>query len=125
MTIADAISRIDTLKPNAYADEDKIHWLAKLDGQIYEEVFKTHEDNPLESFSGYNNDTDIETTELLVPAPYDDIYPLWLETRIDYSNGEYNKYNVSITMFNTEYRSFTNYYNRTHKPVSKAKFRYF
>ena len=125
MKISEAISRIDTLKPNTYATEDKLHWLSKLDGQIYEEVFKTHEGNPLESFSGYSNDTDIENTELLVAAPYDDLYPLWLETRIDYTNGEYNKYNVSITMFDTAYRSFTNYYNRTHKPLSTAKFRYF
>ena len=125
MTIADAISRIDVLKPNAYPAEDKVHWLSRLDGQIYEEVIKTHEDSPLESFSGYDNDTDMDTTELLVSAPYDDIYALWLEAKIDYANGDYSKYNASITMFNTQYNNFTNYYNRTHKPISKAKFRYF
>ena len=58
-------------------------------------------------------------TELLVPAPYDEIYLFWLESKIDYWNGEVGKYNNSITMYNTAYSAYEKYYNRTHKPIQK------
>ena len=124
MKIVDAISRVDALKPNQYPPEDKVYWLSKLDGQIYEEIIKKHENSPIAEFTGYDNETDINTQELLVPAPYDDLYPLWLEARIDYSNAEYGKYNNSITMFNVAYSNFANYYNRTHMPIT-GKIKYF
>lgn len=124
MTIAEAINRVDALKPNQYPLEDKVYWLSQLDGQIYEEIIKTHEDSPITEFTGYNNETDTTAQELLVPAPYNDIYPLWLEARIDYSNAEYGKYNNSITMFNVAYSNYASYYNRTHMPVQKP-IRYF
>ena len=63
-------------------------------------------------------------TELLVPAPYDDIYIRYLEMQIDYANGEYGKYNNSKVMYNETYTVFKRYYNRTHMPKG-SKFKFF
>ena len=120
MTIMDAIYRIDGLKPNSYSQPEKIKWLSSLDGIIKSD---THEDGEDVVFSGYSENADLNTV-LLVPAPYDDIYLRWLESQIDYTNGEYGKYNNSIAMFNTAYAAFKNYYNRTHMPIGK-KFKFF
>ena len=49
----------------------------------------------------------------------EDIYIRWLEAQIDYANGEYGKYNNSITMYNTAYSAYEKYYNREHKPIQK------
>ena len=120
MTLAEAISLVDKLKPNQYVESFKIKWLSKLDGQIYKEVFLTHEDCPIESFDGYSIDS--QNTELLVPYPYDeDIYNYYLQAQIDKENGETAKYNQSITLYNNAFLAFQNWYNRTHTPISIGK----
>lgn len=123
MTIMEALYQIDELKPNTYSQSEKIKWLSTLDGMIKSEIIDTHEDGKADEFKGYGEEADL-TTVLLVPYPYDDIYLRWLETQIDYSNGEYGKYNNSIAMYNTAYTAFANYYNRTHMPKGSGKFKF-
>lgn len=118
MTLMDAIYRIDILKPNSYSQEEKIKWLSALDGTIKAEIIDTHEGGEEVVFNGYNENTAL-TTKMLVPHPYDELYIRWLETQIDYANGEYGKYNNSVTMYNKAYLAYENYYNRTHLPISK------
>lgn len=119
MTLIEAITRIDSLKPNNYTPEDKISWLSAVDWDIKENIIDTHEGRGNTTFNGYDSDTAHDTV-LLVPAPYDDIYIKWLEAQIDYANGEIKKFNNSITMFNATYTAFSRYYNRTHMPVGKT-----
>ena len=121
MTIMGAISHLDAVKPNGYRQTEKIKWLSTLDGIVKEEVIDTHEGGESITFNGYDDTTPI-TQELLIPHPYDDIYIKWLEAQIDYANGEYNKYNNSMNMYNTSYTAFVRYYNRMHMPLQKGKF---
>ena len=110
--------RTDALKPNSYSNEEKIKWLSILDGIIKKEIIDTHEGGEGVVYNGYEGDSDL-TTELLVPAPYDDIYVHWLTMQIDLTNGEYAKYNNSASVYNSAYHAFATYYNRTHMPVGK------
>ena len=119
MTIIEAISRVDNVKPNSYTQDEKIKWLSEIDGTIKAEIIDTHEDGENVSFSGYTEDTPV-TTELLVPAPYSELYIHYLEMQIDYANNEYGKYNNSVMMFNTSYTAFEKYYNREHMPLSRG-----
>lgn len=117
MKIIEAINRADSLLFNTHSPADKVTWLSKLDNMVKRHIIDTHEGPAEVPFSGYTEETDHET-ELLVPAPYDEMYIRWLEAQIHYANGEYTKYNNAITMFNTEYESYSNYYNRNHTPIS-------
>jgi hypothetical protein len=119
MTIMEAISRIDILKPNSYTEKEKILWLSTLDGIIKKEIIDKHEGNEKISFEGYTGDTLTETV-LLVPPPYDDIYLKWLEMQMDYTNGEYGKYNNSMAVYNAAYEAYAKYYTRNHMPLSKG-----
>lgn len=123
MTIIEAITRIKTLKPNTFLQQDIIRWLSVLDGIIKKEIIDTHEGGEDVIFNGYNEQSDL-TQEMLVPAPYDDIYLRWLEAQMDYANGEYNKYNNSMVVYNESYTNFARFYNRTHMPKGK-KFKFF
>ena len=123
MLIMEAIGRINRLKPNAYAIQDKVWWLSILDGRIKTDIIDTHEGGEDVIFTGYSEDGDTNT-KLLVPAPHDILYIYWLEAQIDYANGEYNKYSNSMAMFNEAYSAFEKYYNRTHMPKGK-KFKFF
>lgn len=119
MKIIEAINRIDALKHNTYTQTDKVQWLSRLDWMVKRHIIDTHEGADEVSFTGYDDSTDLQT-ELLIPAPYDEVYLRWMEAQIDYHNGEYGKYNNSIDMFNTAYEAFQNYYNRTHMPIGKG-----
>ena len=121
MKIIEAINRIDSLKHNTYSQNDKVAWLSELDSMVKVEIIDTHDGDV--TFTGYDDSTDTQT-ELLIPAPYDKAYLLWMEAQIDYHNGEYDKYNNAMDMFHTAYEGFKNYYNRTHMPKGK-KFKFF
>ena len=118
MKIIEAINRIDSLKHNTYSNNEKVAWLSRLDSMVKRLIIDTHEDGEGITFTGYDDTTDPET-ELLVPAPFDEMYLRWLEAQIDYTNGEYDKYNNSILMYQTAYDGYANYYNRNHMPKGK------
>ena len=120
MTILEVINRVDTTKPNSYTQTEKVDWLSTLDGIIKKEIIDTHEGGEAVVFEGYTPDTSLDTV-LLVPAPYDDIYIRWLEARIDYANGEYNKYNNSATAYNATFEAYSSFYNMLHMPKHTIK----
>jgi hypothetical protein len=113
-----AINHLDAVKPNGYSQTEKIKWLSTLDGIVKAEIIDTHEGGEGVIFKDYDEMTPL-TQELLIPHPYDEVYIRWLEAQIDYANGEYGKYNNSITMYNIAYSAYERYYNRTHLPKSK------
>lgn len=123
MKIIEAINGIDSLNHNTYTEQDKVQWLSRVDWMVKKHVIDTHEGAEEVTFTGYDDMTD-HNTELLVPAPHDELYLRWMEAQIHYHNGEYGKYNNAIEMFNTTYEDYKRYYNRTHMPKGK-QFKYF
>ena len=122
MKIIEAINRIDSLKHNTYSNNEKLAWLSRLDSMVKRLIIDTHEDGEDITFTGYDDRTDMET-EMLVQAPFDEVYLKWLEAQIDYTNGEYDKYNNAILVYQAAYDAFAKYYNRNHMPKgTKMKF---
>ena len=120
MTIAEAISKVDALKPNTYTQEDKVGWLSTLDARVKKQVINAHEGCDTIFFYGYDSLADLET-ELLVQAPYDEMYLRWLEAMIDYHNSDDDRYNNAIMLFNNAYEGYKKHYTRTHMPISTGK----
>ena len=123
MKIIEAINGIDSLNHNTYTESDKVQWLSRVDWMVKKHIIDTHEGAEEVTFTGYDDMTD-PNTELLVPAPHDELYLRWMEAQIHYHNGEYGKYNNAIDMFNTTYEDYKRHYNRTHMPKGK-QFKYF
>ena len=119
MTIAEAISKVDALKPNTYTPEDKIDWLSTLDCRVKSQIIDAHRGTHHFEFYGYDSIADQET-ELLVPAPFDEMYLRWLEAMIDYHNSDDDRYNNAIILFNNAYEAYKRYYTRTHMPKSNG-----
>ena len=120
MTIMEAITRLDSLKFNTYTQSNKVEWLSRLDNMVKKHIIDTHEGAEDVVFSGYDDNTDLNT-ELLVPTPHDEMYLRWMETQIDYHNGEYDKYNNAIIMFNADWDAYQAFYTRTHLPLIRGK----
>ena len=138
MKIIEAINQIDSLKRNTYSQSDKIRWLSRLDLMIWRLIISTHEGIPMVpeepseedaepvmkpmEFHGYDDSTPADT-ELLAYAPFDQMYLNWMEAQIDYENGEFDRYNNAIVVFNTCFGQFRNDYNAHHKALTKGTFR--
>lgn len=120
MKIIEAINRLDSLLFNTYDQIDKVKWLSNLDSMVKRHVIDTHEGAEDVIFTEYDGDTDPQT-ELLIPAPYDEVYLRWLEAQIHYHNGEYDKYNNAILMFNTVYETYQAFYARGHRPLNRGR----
>ena len=93
MTVSDCITYIDSIEPNAYTAEQKTRWLSECEGKVYTELFLVQ---PYE-FSPVVWDAD---RTLAIPAPYDRLYPRYLQAMIHYANGEYDRYANSMAVFN-------------------------
>ena len=120
MTIKECIDNVDNIKPNEYGVEQKVQWLSFIDETIINDVLKTHEgyDGRYDTFSGYSEDK--LSVSLVVPSPYDRLYPAYLKMKIDGENGETARYNNSASTFNSYLMEFRKYYNKTHMPLSIA-----
>lgn len=115
MKVIEAITQLQAVKENQYDDETIIRWLSDLDGIIYEEIIKWHEETDEITHGPYDPDTDMDTV-LMVPDPYSDVYIKYLSAQVDYYNAELARYNNSMVMYNMALSSFADWYNRNHSP---------
>lgn len=122
MTISEVITQVDENLNNIYPQKSKIGWLSQLDQRIKKLIIDTHEGGEEIRFSGYDENTDKET-ELLVPAPFDEMYLRWLEAKIYYANQEEDRCNNATDAFNELWMAYCRYYNRQHMPLgTRLKF---
>ena len=114
MKAIDMIERVDLLEPNDYSPEQKLHWLQSLDGRIFRELVETHEQAETETLPAYVSGDE----ELLVGEPYgEDLYYYYLQAMIAAENSETQRYNRRMTMFNSAYTGWADFYARTHRPL--------
>ena len=116
MKVDEAIQLADSVEENLFPRATKVAWLSMLDGRIYKEIILTHEDSDDIEYEPYDP-TEASTTDLIVPDPYSDLYPWYLQARIQLSNGDTARYNNSIQMYNVAMQDFQDAYNREHMPV--------
>lgn len=109
MTPNKAIERVNSVSPDAYSDENKLQWISELDGMVRRLVYQTQEAAPYR----YPEDMD---TELLVPAPFDGVYELYIMSKVDFHNQEWGKYNNSATVFHSLFDDFKKAYIRENMP---------
>lgn len=115
MTINEAITRLDSLMQNTYTTEDKIAWLSRVDSMLKTHIIDKHKGAEDVAFSGYTPDID-KNTELIAQAPFDEMYPYFIEAQIHYYNGEYDRYNNAIVNFQSVYEQYAAWYVSKHTP---------
>ena len=101
----------------------KLRWLSNLDGQICAELLAAHEGWQAD-FSGYSSETSRTGTHLVIPFPYDELYPRFLAMRIDLEHGELERYNNDAAIFNRLWQATAAHYCRTHTPKGTAQLKF-
>ena len=99
MTPSKAIEHIDSIRPNTYEEEAKLRWVSDVDTMAKKLVFGHKETVPY----SYPEDMD---RELIIQAPFDNVYFFYLESMIDYYNREYGNYNNSAMMFESRFSEY-------------------
>lgn len=118
MKIGDALSRADQARPNKIPPEEKISWLAYLDGLISLDVLQFD----IATAQSFNYSVNSYDTDLLVPFPHDELYVLWLMHKIDYRNGEYNKAEDDKADYDALYGTYVRWIARTYGPNHPGKY---
>lgn len=110
MTIRQVIDRLDSRMANTFTNADKVAWLSTADSMINASVFNS-------SGTEYS-DADLDNY-LLAPAPFDEMYLHYLEAMIHYQNGENDRYNSAITLYNKFFSDFSAWHIRNNMPQRK------
>lgn len=112
MTINKAIEIASRIRPDTFSDSQKASWISELDGKIALETMHRADFIPYEF-------PDDGEKELLVKAPYDNIYELYIIAMSDFFSGETGAYSGSAAMFMRAYEEFRKNYIRTHMPPQR------
>lgn len=114
MKLTELIDHVDENKPNAFSNEQKTIWINQLERKIQRDVFLWDVGAQCVQYIYPETEADPDP-ELL--ADDDEVYEHWLEARIDYANGEYDKYANSMEMFNAAMDAFKAWYIGTYHPA--------
>lgn len=114
MKLREAIERVDEIKPNAFSSAVKTDWINALEGRIAADVLLLAPAEIAQLRYAYPAD---QNTELLIDPPHDDIYTLWLAAKIDEANGEYNKYQNTMQIYNEHFGDFVRWFASTWDPA--------
>ena len=123
MKIIDAMLEADLRAPNDIEQAQTLRWLSRLDGQLADGTFGTHVDTEVE-FTGYDENTDMENTDLLVGPPYDGMYVDYLVMNIYLLQQEIQRYNNAALVYAESLRRWQNWYNKSHVPKTAGHLRF-
>lgn len=112
MIIHDAIFGARAMRDTELPDKMLLQWLSSHDGQIWDAVCSQYENAVVRP--SYDEHTDTEATELLIPDPWDDIYIDYLVMRIDLAHHDIDRYNNGAALYASKRADWANWYNRTH-----------
>ena len=113
MTLKEAIERVSRAKPHAFPEEALTEWINEVEGMIQTEIMLL---DPVANLTRYDWEKNQETV-LMVRPPHDKLYISYLEAKIDYKNGEYDKYQASQVMFEEHWTEFEVWFIETYHPA--------
>lgn len=112
MTVAQVIRMVDDIKPNAFSDETKTQWISECEGLVQTEILLLAVDD----CRSYTFERDADTV-LLAKPPHDKLYWAYLSAMVDFGNGEYEKYQNTMQLFNSHYSEYMRWYALHYRPA--------
>lgn len=120
MKVEDAIRGACAMRNSETPRELMLQWLSDFDGQEWDKVVR-HYEGTVTVRPEYDKNTDTESTDLLIQAPYSGIYLDYLVMKIDYFNGDMDRYNAGAAMVNKQRQEWADSYNRSHAWVPSVR----
>lgn len=111
MTGNEAIAHAQALTGQTIEETTLLRWLSELDGQLAFDLYRA------ETWMPYTEED--RGSALLVPFPWDSLYPHYLEAMIYYTNGEYDRYTNAWAMYEQKLGEFRRFVERTRTRCGK------
>ena len=102
MTREDVLARVREIRPNEYTDEWALGMVDELEQRILRELM----DGYIIPEAGDG---------LVAVSPYDGLYADWVIAQIDLANGEYDRYNNQMAMFNSRWEEYARSISRNYR----------
>ena len=114
-TLADVITKVDSLKPNVFSQSQKRDWVYSLEMQIreFKNLYTDEETDML-----FLND---ENATLTLDVQWTDIYVYYLMSMIDMANCDVVMYNNNTALFNEMLKSWQKKFRRENVPEKNTK----
>ena len=116
MKTSDAIRSADKLRPNTLDDTDKARFIEGLDMLVADMMANSKSSGvqPSEIASRTWPETD---RDLLLPAPHDETYVLYLVAKIDFYNQDSDLYANDMQMYESAWRDAQAWWRRNNAPT--------
>lgn len=116
MTLAQLIATVGELRPHQYSTDHLTAWVNEVEARAARDVINRACGNCIE-FTPYTYDKDADQV-LLIPDDHKGVYESYLFARIDYTNGEIDRYNNDAAMYEAAWHEYAAEYRREHRPKS-------
>ena len=116
MTVAEVLEKVKDRKPNAYTDHTLLDWLNEIEATVQKELLDTMP----EGIREYQIEKDMEE-ELLLPRPFNALYVTYIISMIEFNQQEFDAYNNTADLFNTQYDEAKKYYNEKYPKTTRLK----
>lgn len=121
MTIGELTRYLSHTKDGGFSPEAYDMWLNEVEGMVQTRIHLTPADEVTVYKRDFSDPDAFDSITLLAPPPFDKLYAPYIEARIDYANGEYDKYQNSMAMFEAFFTEYMAYYAATHRPADVRK----
>lgn len=105
MTPYDIFQRVNEVRPHQHDETWLLNSLLRLETMICDEV--QHTEPPMELTMD---------SQLSVPIQYAALYEQWLMSQIDLADGEIDRYNTDVIVYNSQYTEYAAWYRRNNLP---------
>lgn len=127
MTVREAMERAEELRPGCrIAASTRQRWLCEVDGMLREKFFRPSGAEDREgagadlAWADGLQDEDV----LLVPAPFDSLYPYYLCAMIDAALGESDRYAGTQAQYNSILAEMAAWLRRQNRPARGSRWRW-
>ena len=128
MTVEQALARARELRPGCkISDETCRRWLCEEDALLRQQLFEKSRADEYAAAGAdlaWSGEALPDDTVLLVPVPFDALYPHILCARIDAALGETDRYANEMQLANENQQEFAAWCRHTYLPRMATKWRY-
>lgn len=107
-TLGQIVAEVSRLRPSGYTGEEMTVWVNELEADIRRDIWLNAV--PVAPLDWAMD----QQTPLILDGSWSGMYHAWLGAKIDFHNGEYDKYQNGMEMFNAHWRNYAAWYGNEH-----------
>ena len=121
MKIGELIAYVTAVKGREFPPEVYDVWLNEVEGLVQTRVHLVPDEAVVRLVRDAEDPEAFNETVLSAPFPYDKLYAPYIEAMIDFANGEYDRYENSMAMFDQFFTEYMAHYAQGYRPADRRK----